>query len=184
MTTLVISAQGKTVNGRANVGSLYLYKLISGIWEEYTTGQIVPDIPTGTSNGTESWGVTSSSPFFGSNLDFDGTTIISVGEQFYNNDAADSASTTYTGMSAVFTFADGGYSGPPDTTAPIFSSASVSEEAATVVEIIFDEDINSGADIQVSDFVVTVGGTTVNISVAAIASGKVNITLGGSYTCW
>ena len=175
----MISAQGKTVNGRANVGSLYLYKLISGIWEEYTTGQIVPDIPTGTSNGTESWGVTSSSPFFGSNLDFDGTTIISVGEQFYNNDAADSASTTYTGMSAVFTFADGGYSGPPDTTAPIFSSASVSEEAATVVEIIFDEDINSGADIQVSDFVVTVGGTTVNISVAAIASGKVNITLLG-----
>ena len=67
-----IPAQRKLVDNTSNIGSVYLYKLVSGTWQEETE-QIVPTIPNGTGI-TTTWSSSSQQPFFGSAIDFDGTT--------------------------------------------------------------------------------------------------------------
>ena len=174
----IISAQRKLVDNTSNIGSVYLYKLVSGTWQEETE-QIVPTIPNGTGVGTTTWSSSSQQPFFGSAIDFDGTNIIASGPYFNNNNATDGP-TTYEGMTSIFNITEGASSDQPaeaDTTAPTFSSAAIMEATPTILKINFDENIADNANVSASDFSVTKDSENCTISAVSVSSGKVEITL-------
>ena len=174
----LISAQRKPVDGVNNIGSIYLYKLVSGTWQEQTE-QIVPTIPNGTGVGTKTWSSSSEQSYFGSSIDFDGTNIIASGEGFNNNNTTD-GSTTYKGMTSIFNITEGASSGgsaEADTTAPTFSSAAIMEATPTILKINFDENIADNANVSASDFSVTKDSENCTISAVSVSSGKVEITL-------